>query len=419
MSMYKTIQVFEYETLRVGTNGFQQEHFDLLVKFTEYHLSQYYSIGNKSVTFSSHVGVLQVSGLTIEILPKAGRVSNKQLWRDVLLQMLKMSGILKMRVVSKANLRMSSGSLFDVYIDVFLEHCRKIMTVGLIRQYLLRSANRNVLRGRLLFSEQLKHNMIHRERFYTTSQDYSRDNVFNQILFKALNIVCKVASSSILRKEASLLCQQMEGLSDMEFATDNFSRLKYDRTSDRYRDAINLAELIILNYLPDLRGGNRSVLALLFPMEFLFETYVASMLKRAAHEMSCRISTQHSKRFWRNDQGGFRKLRPDIVIDWTDATGPRRMVLDTKWKLPQGGMPANSDLKQMFVYNEYFMAESSNLVYPATETQGISFGHFVKEEHGRCSMWYVRILDQNQGILNVALGREMLQVLNTEGVVHE
>jgi 5-methylcytosine-specific restriction enzyme subunit McrC len=414
MSECKTIQVFEYETIRVGSKGFDKEQFDLLAKFSERHQGQYYSIGYHSIRFTNYVGVLQVAGLTIEILPKAGRVSNRQLWHDVLLQMLKVSGFLNMRAVSVADLKMRKGSLFDVYLEVFLAHCRNIQKEGLVRQYLLRSSNQNALRGRLLFNEQLKHNLIRKERFFSASQNYTRDNVFNQILCKALMIVGKIAGASILRKEAAMLCQQMEDISEKDFTPDSFSRLKYDRTNERYRDAINLAELIILNYLPDLQGGNRSVLALLFPMESLFESYVASVLKRAARSSPCKISTQRSKHFWRGDQNGLKTIRPDIVVDWKDESGPRLTVLDTKWKLPKNNLPNDADLKQMFVYNEYFEAEASNLVYPATGAHGVRSGHFVKAKHGGCSMWRIRIIDFELKSINQNLGHEMLEELMSE-----
>ena len=80
-----------------------------------------------------------------------------------------------------------------------------------------------------------------------------KSSLVNQILYKALIIVGRIAGTSILRKQAALLCLQLEDISERDFTADDFLRLKYDRTSERYREAINLAELIILNYLPDLR----------------------------------------------------------------------------------------------------------------------------------------------------------------------
>jgi len=420
MKARRTIQVFEYETIHVGPCGFDEDDFDRLVRFNDRHGGQYYSPGYKKITFNSYVGVIQVAGLTIEILPKAGREANKQLWHDALLGMLKTSGFMNLRAVSDADLKLRQGSLLDVYLEVFLSHCRRILEEGLVCRYRLESANRNALRGRLIFNEQLRRNMIHKERFYVAAQDYTRDNIFNQIMLNALKIVSTIAESPILKKEALLLCQQMEDVSIAEFTAESFIRLKYDRTTERYQDAINLAELIILNYMPDLKGGSRSVLALLFRMEVLFEAYIAALLKKAALRSTVKISTQRSRHFWRGDGGGLKTIRPDIVIDWNDSSRQRRTILDTKWKLPQGNTPADGDLKQMFVYNEYFDAESSNLVYPSSDFNSFSSGRFVSpahkaaDAHGRCSMWRVRVVDPAKRSLNTNLGHEMLLALSGE-----
>ena len=68
------IQVFEYNSLQYGTeyNGvlFKESHFNALVKFNELHQNRYFSIGYKKITFKNYVGVLQVDGLVIEVLPK-------------------------------------------------------------------------------------------------------------------------------------------------------------------------------------------------------------------------------------------------------------------------------------------------------------------------------------------------------------
>jgi 5-methylcytosine-specific restriction enzyme subunit McrC len=418
MKARRTIQVFEYETLHIGSHGFDDDDFDRLVRFNDKHGGQYYSPGYRKITFNSYVGVIQVAGLTIEILPKAGREANKQLWHDALLGMLKISGFMNLRAFSAADLKLRQGSLLDVYLEVFISHCRRILEEGRVRRYRLESANRNALRGRLIFNEQLRRNLIHKERFYVAAQDYTRDNIFNQIVLKALTIVSTITESPILKKEAILLCQQMDDVSIAGFTAESFIRLKYDRTTERYRDAINLAELIILNYMPDLKGGTRSVLALLFRMEVLFEAYIAALLKKAALRSTVKISTQRSRHFWRGDVGGLKTIRPDIIIDWSDLSGSRRTVLDTKWKLPQGNVPADSDLKQMFVYNEYFAAESSNLVYPSSDFNGFNLGRFVSpahkalDSHGRCSRWRVRVVDSVNQSLNTNLGFEMLQALS-------
>ncbi len=413
MKVPKVIQVFEYETLKVGTLGFTKDHFDLMSAYIEGRKPKYFKLGHQSIRFTSYVGVIQVDDLVIEVLPKADKNKadkDTALWRDVLLDMLKISGFINVKSASEASLRLRGGTLFNLFFEIYLSCCRNILNQGLVRRYNLETCNRSVLKGRLLFSEQLKHNLVRKERFFTSSQEYTTDNTYNQILFKALKILSTVSTSSAQRSDAAFMLQQNESIADLHCTPDTFSRLKYGRTTERYRSALRIAELIILNYRPDIKSGHRSVFAMLFKMEALFESYVLQVLKKAARRTEFKISAQTKKGFWSGENTKSKGVKPDIIINFATDAKERRVVLDTKWKLPGDHLPTDSDLKQMFVYNKIFKAESSNLVYPAVDSDSITKtkGWFKGKDNGGCSMWFIPILNLEEGKLNDKLGERIL-----------
>jgi 5-methylcytosine-specific restriction enzyme subunit McrC len=404
MNSNKVIQVFEYETLRVETNGFTNSHFDLLAAYIDKRQDQYFQLGYRSIRFTNYVGVIQVQDLVIEVLPKTGRVSDKEVWREVLIDMLKISGFLNVTATSNALLKLRKGTLLDLYYQIFLNQCRQLLNEGLSRQYVQQTSNRKALKGRLIFNEQLKHNLIRKERFVTSAQDYTINNLLNQILRKALTILRNVSDNAGHRRDTTALLDQLDDISDRNFSRETFARITFNRATERYRTAIWIAELIILNYLPDVRGGNRAVLAIMFPMEELFEVYVARMLKNASRGTGFKIGTQKVQQFWRPERGRAKTIRPDIVIDWKDEIGSHRVVLDTKWKIPRDKRPGDADLKQMFAYNKYLKAESSNLVYPEVGSSTHHNGAFIGDDNGGCSMWYIPILDKDAKKLNLQIG---------------
>ena len=68
--MPKTVQVFEHGTLAVGEQGFDAQQLAALVRYNDRHGCAFFTVGHNRLHFGSFVGVIQVGGLAIEILPK-------------------------------------------------------------------------------------------------------------------------------------------------------------------------------------------------------------------------------------------------------------------------------------------------------------------------------------------------------------
>src|SRR6188508_3210068 len=90
-SMREVIRVFEHEVLRVEDHGLTEAAFDALVRFNQRNEDQFFTVRHRSLKFANYVGVLQVGGLTLEVLPKADRggADDKKRWRDALIDMLR------------------------------------------------------------------------------------------------------------------------------------------------------------------------------------------------------------------------------------------------------------------------------------------------------------------------------------------
>ena len=148
MQNKKHIQVFEHQKIRYDDSGdFRKHHFDAMVKFNELHQNKYFTIIHKGIKFGNYVGVIQIGGLTIEILPKADNYENadKNVWQNVLLNMLKVCKYVRFESVSKTQLKKRYHSILDVYFQLYLDEIDRLVKKGLIKKYRRNHSNQNAL----------------------------------------------------------------------------------------------------------------------------------------------------------------------------------------------------------------------------------------------------------------------------------
>jgi 5-methylcytosine-specific restriction enzyme subunit McrC len=414
--MTEPLQVFEHGKLHVGGAGLSGRDVERLQGLNERHGCRFFDFGYRCVRFTQYVGVVQIGRRVIEILPKVDGVpgaDNRRLWHGVLVDMLRRCGLLRIEAPSAADLASRRALLLNLYLEAFLREVDALVHHGLAKRYRKARANLGVFKGRLLVAQQLRHNLVHRERAFCEYMTYDRDNVFNRVLKEALGVVRDMAIPARLADDARRLLLAFDGLPEAAATAETFQRLRYDRHTERYRRATVLAEMILLNYAPDIRHGDRSVLAILFDMNVLFEHYVLCELQRAARELGgerLRVTGQTSRPFWRAGSTQA-MIRPDILVELGSAKPPLRVILDTKWKLPKSSRPTDADLQQMYAYGLQFGATASALLYPQTGAARDTEGYFLaacgldsKAEHG-CGMWFVDIL--KEGKLDPGLGRRL------------
>lgn len=129
------------------------------------------------------------------------------------------------------------------------------------------------------------------------------------------------------------------------------------------------------------------MLALLFDMNNLWEEYVLVKLKQACSQSNLKVLGQRSKTFWNNIT-----IRPDIIVKEDDKTV---CVIDTKWKRMDNAKPSTNDLRQMYVYNEYWNSIISILLYPSNGEQNHIIKKFVEPSNHFCGLVRFNILDSN------------------------
>ncbi|SHG41049.1 5-methylcytosine-specific restriction enzyme subunit McrC [Flavobacterium segetis] len=404
------IQVFEHASLHYGRDGenvaFKEMHFNALVKLNELHDNKYFTVIHKGLKFKQFVGVIQVNGLTIEILPKIDKNNEDvNVWQSALIEMLRVTKKLKVQKIGEANIHKQNIHLLDIYFEWFLNEVQSLLRQGLIKQYYKKTNNVKALKGKLEFAGHISKNLVHKERFYTSHQVYEKDHLVHQILAQALHIVEQCSNGSFLYSKCKTVQLDFPEVKVIKANTATFTKIPKSRKTAPYETALAIARLIILNYAPSVSSGSERMLALLFDMNSLWEEYVLVRLQKAAENVN--IYGQQSKVLWNGII-----IRPDIVIE----KGLDKFIIDTKWKNIEHSKPSTNDLRQMYVYNEYWGANKAMLLYPSSITS-FEDKNFIgfdptagNENHHKCALGKISIfkIEDDQQILDDKIGEKIL-----------
>ncbi len=373
---YKHITVFEHETLRhdAGDKRITKEQFEALER---YHGTgtPFYKLVYHGVQFNEHVGVIQVGDTLIEVLPKADKHdADDALWRKRLIGMLKAVGAFDIKSPSSGNLKIRPNTILDLYFELFIKEAEALLHAGLIKKYRQKEGNVTALKGSLQFGKHLQQNLIHHERFYVMYTHYDANHKLHLILYKAIRLVSRINTNTALQSRIGSLLLNFPEMPDLKVYESSFNKLVFTRKNKQYKPAIEIAKLLLLQFHPDVAKGKNHVLALMFDMNLLWEQFVYASLRKECKMPNTKITAQTSRYFWKPDDGRRTSIRPDIYI----VSDEIKTVFDTKWKNLNGYNPSPDDLRQMFVYHEYYEADKVALVYPASESKKSS-GHYLRE----------------------------------------
>jgi 5-methylcytosine-specific restriction enzyme subunit McrC len=288
---------------------------------------------------------------------------------------------------------------------LFIDQVDQLMREGLARSYRGHEANLRQFRGRLLVKDHLRENLLHRERFFTAHAIFDEDNTANATLREALVAVSHCAIDGDIADRSRRF---LSVFPEVKPRRRKSSVLPHTRSLARYADALTLARWILDHFVPSPTGGTEHAFVYLVDMNVLFQEFVATILKRLASS-TLQVASQARCTFWPEEQASRRGLRPDLLV--TVPLG--NLVIDTKWKAHGIKAPSDEDLRQVFVYCEYFAAKRGVLLYPkAGNSPPPKVGTFV-DRSVRCELQYLDLFDGN-GDFDPAGVREQLRVLTAQ-----
>jgi 5-methylcytosine-specific restriction enzyme subunit McrC len=248
--------------------------------------------------------------------------------------------------------------ILEFVVSFFADLVERRLDQGLYRSYVEQEDNLAMVRGRILFAEDVRRNYVLRHRTYSRYTEFSWDIPENQIIRQVTYLLGGWELRWNLRRRLHRLDGALTEITPVNLPVSMISRFQYNRLNEDYRQLHQFCRLFLEGASLSEESGPFDFQTFLIDMNKLFERFVAQiLLERALDNMVI------------DDQvpvylGYKRKvlMRPDIVVSEGETVV---VVADCKYKRLEPDEFKNHDIYQMLAYCTATRVQRGLLIYPS------------------------------------------------------
>lgn len=356
----------------------------------------------KIITARNYVGLITMAdGTVIEILPKiAGGDTTVSDTKRIFLEMLKTLKDVTFKDFNVSQLHTERLNLLEIFIKMFLDEVSILTKQGLKAAYTPVEENERFYKGKLLASQNIKHNLVSRERFFVRYDDFSINRPENRLIKSTLGFLLKSTGDAGNRRTVARLLSFFDGVNYSKSVGGDFSKCFVDRSMTHYDKALSWCRVFLRGNSFTAFAGSEIALALLFPMEKVFESFVAAKFRRHIGD-GINLRTQDARYSLFDRPTRAFALRPDLVLEFDGKT----IVMDTKWKLlsdnARNSGISQSDMYQMYAYSKKYGSDCIILLYPHSDNVSRSEFHYASDDNVNVDVSFIDLRNSDSSIANL------------------
>jgi 5-methylcytosine-specific restriction enzyme subunit McrC len=380
------LTLHEWGYARFGEDGLTRENADALHAAACAHplarqdATNIMVLGRDRLIARQMVGIVSAKGCSLEILPKVDPEDadeDQNTVRRRLVRMLDVALGLDLGIGSEAAIARQKTSLLEILIDAFATRLLAEVRRGLPRAYVAREDDLPALRGRLDVTRQFTRNAVRPDRLACRFDELETDTPLMRVMAAAVVFLAGHARSQATRRKLDELRCTLVDIPLVPVNRLPWKQVRIDRTNRRWAALFRLAKLLLQREWQATHHAAKAPegLTLLFPMNDLFEKYVAVLLRRALAGSVIEVVEQGGHRACLGTftgehllNGNVFSTKPDIILR---CGGETCAIIDTKWKklgsdpLDRKQGVSQSDVYQLMAYARLYSTKELMLLYPS------------------------------------------------------
>ncbi|PVM93638.1 McrC family protein [Caulobacter endophyticus] len=312
------------------------------------------------------VGVVDLGGLIVEILPKTHDDNPPGEASIFLSDLLRFGGLLDRLAVLRAKTAPGELTIVEIILAWAVREAAANLREGLPRRYQVREEVSSAVRGRIEMRHLARRAPGKDFELYVRHAPLSEDNPLSGIIKWLIAQVSVRTRQAPTRRMARSLLHEMDHVRWVTPQRGDIARLVLQPTEARWKPLLELADMLLRQVSPDPgRAGAHDAVAVLFTLHDLFERVLRRIFRDGlgAHGLGLK---RPGHMLLEHASGRMMPLRPDFLFG--PLKGGPSAVGDAKWKRILDGADgfalSESDAYQLTTYLATHQAKTGLVFCP-------------------------------------------------------
>ena len=257
-----------------------------------------------------YVGAIEFNRFILNVLPKFTNFDNLgRMMAFCYIEKVDFPDFEKIRFKENVN------HPLEMLMIAFERLCQKLIRRGLYRSYVTNNDDVSYMKGKLMLKQQILNNMKFNMKFNCEYDEFTSNNIENQIILYTLKKCKLITKQSELKTNIEKLIHQVDReIEDKVITLDDFKKIGFTSLNQNYQDPLALAKLIIANIgMFNLREmKTRFIIPFFIDMPDMYEKFLEKLFlnKKWYPLVTKRQNVTHP---WLRDGKQEKAMKPDLV----------------------------------------------------------------------------------------------------------
>ena len=280
--MKEPIVVKEYSEIDVENCNLDKLHDYLKCQ----KLDSALKVTRHGIETTSWVGVIKYKNTHFQILPKLIYTEeynekddrNKNIVKSQILKnliyMLSYTKKLDIKTGCETKLSTSKNPFIEILIREYaksLFECLKRLTP---KQYIREEDNLNFIKGKIKFSDNIKHNSVNKAKFFCEYDEFAENNELNKLFLFVSSCLYNISNDSYSKKTLKFIINYFSEIDLVRFDKFSAGKIKLTRNQELFKKPFNLAKMFVEQTSVDLSKNKFENITLIWDMNKLFEEFI-------------------------------------------------------------------------------------------------------------------------------------------------